>query len=77
VITLGDSGCFLSTSPQGPVWGVTTRDDSATMRVEERRSVVPECVVEGPSKQQPGEGKCPHTYHVLLYFIINCAALHY
>jgi hypothetical protein len=34
VITLGDSGCFMSTSPQGPVLGVTTRDNSAAMRVE-------------------------------------------
>jgi hypothetical protein len=39
--------------------------------------VVPECVAEDPSKQQPGEGKCPQTYHVLLYFIIHyCPALH-
>jgi hypothetical protein len=28
--------------------------------------VVPECVAEDPSEQQPGEGKCPQTYHVLL-----------
>jgi hypothetical protein len=32
--TLGDSGCFLSTSLWGPIWGVTTRDNSATTRVE-------------------------------------------
>jgi hypothetical protein len=36
-----------------------------------------ECVAEDPSEQQPGEGKCPQTYHVLLYFIIRCPALHY
>jgi hypothetical protein len=29
--------------------------------------VFPECVAEDPSEQQPGEGKCPQTYHVLLY----------
>jgi hypothetical protein len=34
--------------------------------------MVSECVAEDPSKQQPGEGKCPQTYHVLLYFIIHC-----
>jgi hypothetical protein len=39
--------------------------------------VVPECVAEDPSEQQPGEGKCAQTYHVLLYFIIHCLALHY
>jgi hypothetical protein len=39
--------------------------------------VVPECVAEDPSEQQPGEGKCPQTYHVLLYFIIQCPALYY
>jgi hypothetical protein len=32
--------------------------------------VVPKCVVEDPSEQQPSEGKCPQTYHVLFYFII-------
>jgi hypothetical protein len=37
--------------------------------------VVPECVVEDPSEQQPGEGKCPLTYYVLLYFIIHRPAL--
>jgi hypothetical protein len=39
--------------------------------------VVPECVAEVPSEQQPGEGKCPQTYHVLLDVIIHCPALHY
>jgi hypothetical protein len=39
--------------------------------------MVPDCVAEDPSEQQPGEGKCPQTYHVLLYFIIHCPALHY
>jgi hypothetical protein len=28
--------------------------------------VVPECVVEDLAEQQPGEGKCPLTYYVLL-----------
>jgi hypothetical protein len=35
------------------------------------------CVAEDPSEQQPGEGKCPQTYHVLLYFIIHCPTLLY
>jgi hypothetical protein len=43
----------------------------------QRAARVPECVAEDPSEQQPGEGKCPQTYHVLLYFIIHCPALHY
>jgi hypothetical protein len=34
MITLGGSGYFLSASLYGPIWGVTTRDNSATMRVE-------------------------------------------
>jgi hypothetical protein len=38
--------------------------------------VVPESVAEDLSKQQPGEGKCPQTYHVLFHFIIHCLALH-
>jgi hypothetical protein len=29
--------------------------------------VVPECVAEDLPEQQPGEGKCPQTYYVLLY----------
>jgi hypothetical protein len=37
----------------------------------------PECVAEDPSEQQHGEGKCPQTYHFILYFIIHCPALHY
>jgi hypothetical protein len=36
-----------------------------------------ECVAEDPSEQQPGEGKCIQTYHVLTYFIIHYPALHY
>jgi hypothetical protein len=27
--------------------------------------MVPECVAEDPSEQQPGESKCPLTYYVL------------
>jgi hypothetical protein len=30
--------------------------------------MVPECVVEDLSEQQPGEGKCPLTYYVLLTY---------
>jgi hypothetical protein len=39
--------------------------------------MVPECVAEDLPEQQPGEGKCPQTYHVLFYFIIHYPALHY
>jgi hypothetical protein len=39
--------------------------------------VVPKCVAEDFPKQQPGEGKCHQTYHVLFYFIIHCSASHY
>jgi hypothetical protein len=48
-----------------------------SLYLDSRQLVVLECVAEDPSKQQPGEGKCPQTYHVLLYFIIHCPALHY
>jgi hypothetical protein len=33
--------------------------------LDNEKPVVPECVVEDLSEQQPGEGKCPQTYHVL------------
>jgi hypothetical protein len=33
--------------------------------------VVPECVAEDLPKQQPGEGKCPLTYYVLLTLQFN------
>jgi hypothetical protein len=45
--------------------------------LDNEQSEVPECVVGDLPEQQPGEGKCPRTYHVLLYFIIHCPALHY
>jgi hypothetical protein len=45
--------------------------------LDNEQLVVPECVAEDPSEQQPGEGKCPQTYHVLLYSIIHRPALHY
>jgi hypothetical protein len=48
-----------------------------SLYLDNEQLVVPECVAEDPSEQQPGEGKCPQTYHVLLYFIIHCPALHY
>jgi hypothetical protein len=34
--------------------------------LDNEQPVVPECVAEDPSEQQPSEGKCPQTYHVLL-----------
>jgi hypothetical protein len=48
-----------------------------SLYLDNEQLVVAECVAEDPSEQQPGEGKCPQTYHVLLYFIIHCPALHY
>jgi hypothetical protein len=45
--------------------------------LDNEQLVGPECVAEDPSEQQPSEGKCPQTYHVLLYFIIHCPLLHY
>jgi hypothetical protein len=45
--------------------------------LDNEQLVVPECVAEDLSEQQPGEGKCPQTYHVLLYFIIHCPVLLY
>jgi hypothetical protein len=30
--------------------------------------MVPECVAEDLSEQQPGEGKCPQTYHPTLLY---------
>jgi hypothetical protein len=49
----------------------------ARFYLDNEQLVVPECVAEDPSEQQPDEGKCPQTYHVLLYFIIHCPTLHY
>jgi hypothetical protein len=34
--------------------------------IDNEQPVVPECVVEDLPEQQPGEGKCPLTYYVLL-----------
>jgi hypothetical protein len=48
-----------------------------SLYLDNEQSMVPECVVEDLLEQQPGEGKCLQTYHVLLYFIIHCLALHY
>jgi hypothetical protein len=33
--------------------------------LDNEQSVVPECVAEDLLEQQPHEGKCPLTYHVL------------
>ena len=51
--------------------------ESWSFYLDNEQPVVPECVAEDLPKQQPGEGKCPQTYHVLFYFIIYCPALHY
>jgi hypothetical protein len=48
-----------------------------SLYLDNKESEVPECVVEDLPEQQPGEGKCPQTYHVLLYFIIHYPALLY
>jgi hypothetical protein len=34
--------------------------------VDNEQSMVPECVAEDFLEQQPGEGKCPLAYYVLL-----------
>ena len=51
--------------------------NACSLYLDNEQSEVPECVVGDLPEQQPGEGKCPQTYHVLLYFIIHCPALHY
>jgi hypothetical protein len=40
--------------------------------LDNEQSVVPKCVAEDLPEQQPGEGKCPLTYYVLLtlYFTV-------
>jgi hypothetical protein len=48
-----------------------------SLYLDNEQSEVPECVVGDLREQKPGEGKCPQTYYVLLYFKINCPALHY
>jgi hypothetical protein len=48
-----------------------------SLYLDNEQLVVPECVVGDLPEQQPVEGKCPQTYHVLLYFIIHCPAFHY
>ena len=48
-----------------------------SLYLDNKQLVVPECVAEDLSEQQYREGKCPQTYHVLLYFTIHCSALHY
>jgi hypothetical protein len=40
--------------------------NACLLYLDNEQLVVPECVAEDPSEQQPGEGKCPQTYHVLL-----------
>jgi hypothetical protein len=42
-----------------------------SLYLDNEQLVTPECVPEDPYEQQLGEGKCPQTYHVLLYFIIH------
>jgi hypothetical protein len=48
-----------------------------SLYLDKEQLEVPKCVVGDLPEQQPSEGKCPQTYHVLLYFIIHCPALHY
>jgi hypothetical protein len=38
-----------------------------SLYLDNEQLVVPECVAEDPPEQQPGEGKCPQTYYVILY----------
>jgi hypothetical protein len=51
--------------------------NACSLYLDNEQFEIPECVVGDLPKQQPGEGKCPQTYYVLLYFIIHCPALHY
>jgi hypothetical protein len=37
-----------------------------SLYLDDEQPMVPECVVEDFLEQQPGEGKCPLTYYVLL-----------
>jgi hypothetical protein len=37
-----------------------------SLYLDDEQPVVPECVAKDHPKQQPGEGKCPLTYYVLL-----------
>jgi hypothetical protein len=39
-----------------------------SLYLDDEQLVVPNCVAEDLSEQQPGEGKCPLTYYVLLTF---------
>jgi hypothetical protein len=48
-----------------------------SLYLDNEQSEVPECVVGDLPEQQLGEGKCPQTYHVLLYLIIHCPTLLY
>jgi hypothetical protein len=41
-----------------------------SLYLDNEQSEVPKCVAEDPSEQQPGEGKCPQTYHVLLLLLL-------
>jgi hypothetical protein len=36
-----------------------------SLYLDNEQPVVPECVAEDLPEQQPSEGKCPQTYHVL------------
>jgi hypothetical protein len=51
--------------------------NACSLYLDNEQSEVPECVVGDLPEQQPGEGKCTQTYHVLLYFIIHCPTLLY
>jgi hypothetical protein len=39
--------------------------DAWSLYLDNEQLVVPEFVAEDLPEQQPDEGKCPHTYHVL------------
>jgi hypothetical protein len=40
--------------------------NACSLYLDNEQSEFPECVVEDLPEQQPGEGKCPLTYYVLL-----------
>jgi hypothetical protein len=42
--------------------------NACSLYLDNEQSEVPECVVGDLPEQQPGEGKCPLTYYVLILY---------
>jgi hypothetical protein len=84
LVQLIHPGMYHLFSPRGAPWATHVVGSGAAHRVarEVVRAPLLHTVVGGTPgsgyrQQQPSEGKCPQTYHVLLYFIIHCPALLY